>query len=46
MQSREMVVSEILAIIERLSMFGVIKIWWVAKHIRNVEQKKKLQPKA
>lgn len=41
MQSRETIVSETLAIIEQLSMFGVLKIRWIAKHVRNVEQKEK-----
>lgn len=46
MQSRETIVSETLAIIEQLSMFGVLKVRWVAKHIRKVEQKEKPRPKA
>jgi len=37
MKSREVIVSETLAIIEQLSMFGVLKMWWVAKHLRKVE---------
>lgn len=41
MQSRETIVSETLAIIEQLSMFGVLKMWWIAKHIRKIEQREK-----
>lgn len=38
MKSREKVVSETLEIIEQLSMLGVLKMWWIAKHIHQVEK--------
>ena len=38
MKSREEMVSEIQAIAGELSMFGVLKMWWVAKHLRKVER--------
>lgn len=47
MKSRETIVSETLTIIEQLSMFGVLKMWWVAKHLRRVEQEDRHpQPRA
>lgn len=38
MKSREEIVAETVEIIKSLSMFGVLKIWWIAKYIRDKEK--------
>lgn len=37
-KSREEIVAEMVEIIKGLSMFGVLKIWWIAKYIRDKEK--------
>lgn len=37
MESREIIVADVVQIAEELSMFGVLKLRWVARHLRKVE---------
>lgn len=38
MKTREEIIAETFAIAERLPMFGVLKLWWMAKHIQDTER--------
>lgn len=38
MKTKEEIIAETVLIAGRLPMFGVLKLWWMAKHIRDTER--------